>query len=671
MWNLKHSLLILSLIAALGACKVDISAEPDEIVADTTAPTISITAPSSSGSYTTDQQIVSVSGEAGDNIGLHEVTWNDGNGKSGTAQGSTSWSTGGISLIEGSNTITVTARDASGNEASDVISIEYKPSGDGGSGGGDQKAPIVQSTSPADGGSAGPATSVISVNFDEPIYPASVTQSTIELLGPTGTIPFTVEVANAVISIKPDSTLSVGDAFTATVAGTVSDLAGNKLGSDYSWTFTVADDVCAGHYASNFALVQGFSTTKPGNLAKPAKGVPYSDPAYGSCVVRATDHEVEAPNGFARNDYSRRQPFNADESKFLIYAQDGYWHLYNAHDMTYIRKLNLGGGSTEPQWHPTNPDLLYIFPNNGGLTISTYNVLTDATRVVADFRSVSGIVGLPLATSVQTIWPTAARIWTKSEGSPSADARYWGLMVETNDFKPLGMITYDLQTDTITGFFDFLTDGGGIGRPDHISMSPSGKYIVPSWNGSGVNCDSGLLGTLNDPCGLMAYSRDFTSAVGLAVRGPHSDIAIDASGNDVIVISNYATGYVEMYSLATGAVTNLWPIYIDGASTAMHVSGKNYAKPGWVLVSTYAEKNPNGVDLWYARKIMAVELKKDPRILNIAHTYSLTNSYFSEPHAAVNRDFTKIVFNSNWGTGLDTDIDAYMISLPAGAVPAN
>jgi len=34
----------------------------------------------------------------------------------------------------------------------------------------------------------------------------------------------------------------------------------------------------------------------------------------------------------------------------------------------------------------------------------------------------------------------------------------------------------------------------------------------------------------------------------------------------------------------------------------------------------------------------------------------------------VNRDFTKVLFNSNWNVNTDTDVDAYMIEIPAGAV---
>ncbi len=423
-------------------------------------------------------------------------------------------------------------------------------------------------------------------------------------------------------------------------------------------------DACANFYADGFALVEGKDATPPDSgLARPAKGAAYADPAYDACVVRVTDHDSEGLPGFARNDYSRRQPFNADDSRVLVFSQGGEWHLYDVKTLAHVRKLAISGVGVEPHWHPTNPELMYIL---GDMTISTYNVVTDEVKVVADLRNVGTIAGHPGMTSLKDVWPGAARAFTKGEGAPSADARYWAFQVETSDSKGLGMISYDLETDTVTGVYDFARDGNGITRPDHISMSPTGDFVVPSWNGAGVNCPSrAQLGTVNEPCGLMAFSRDFTTATGLAVRGPHSDIGLDANGRDVLVAGDYDSGWVEMWDLATGENTKLWQIYENNNSTAMHISARNFAKPGWVLISTYMEKKPG----WYVQKLMAVEMKAAPRILNIAHSYNTVETYFSETHAAVNRDFTKVMFNSNWQTANVGNTDAYMVSLPDNAVP--
>lgn len=567
-----------------------------------------------------------------------------------------------LSGCGGAGASTSTSTDTGGKTGSGGGSSGGGSSGGGGS---DSSPPAVSATSPAANAVAVTAPASIIADFNEALDANSINDSSMSLTGPTGAIGLSIQLSgDHELVATPSGALQTGTAYTATISKGIKDSAGNPLGQDYVWQFSISNNMCATIYSGGFTPVVGKDSSPPGAMSKPVRAVPYADPAYGSCVIRATDAANEPPVGFARNDYSRREPFNADDSMYLIYAQNGHWHIYKTADTSYLRELNLGGGSTEPQWDPVDRKSLYIFPNNGGLSITKYNVLTDATQVVADFTKLASIAGHPGMNSIRQIWPSAARVYTRDEGSPSADARYWGLMVDDVNFNGLGLITYDMQTNTITGVYDLASHG--IGRPDHISMSPSGKYVVPSWNG-GYSCSSSTsLGTVQNPCGLMSFSRDFSTAVGLVKTGPHSDIALDANGNDVIVISNYGTGYLEMHNLASGQETNLWQIYINGSSTAMHISGKAFKHPGWVLVSTYAGSGTQ----WYSNKVMAVELKANPRIYNLAHTYNIADTYFSETHAAVNRDFTRILFNSNWNTGDVNQIDAYMISLPTNTIPA-
>lgn len=370
--------------------------------------------------------------------------------------------------------------------------------------------------------------------------------------------------------------------------------------------------------------------------------------------------------GFAKNLYSRQQAYNADESLILIFARNGYWHLYDAQTFEYVRQLDLGGGSVEPQWHPSDPDIIYFLPNKGGLSLHAYQVRTDQQKQVVDFTALESIAGYPGVHDIRKLWPNAARIWTRWEGSPSMDARYWAFQVETKDEKPLALITFDLATRSITGSLDIRD----VGRPDHVSMSPKGDYAVASWPEESADCPLfRSRGTLEKPCGVMAFTRDFSKARGLAAKSPHSDLAIDAHGREVIVISNYDSGNLEMIDLASGKVTPLWRIYIGGASTALHVSGKAWKKPGWVLVSTYATNDPDNAKPWYENRLIAVELKKDPRIINLAGIVNDARTYFSEPHASVNRDFTRIIFNANWGSGKDEDIDTYVARLSPDAIP--
>jgi hypothetical protein len=55
------------------------------------------------------------------------VTWSNSRGGSGACSGTTSWSETGITLLSGQNVITVTARDAAGNWATDTLTVTYTP----------------------------------------------------------------------------------------------------------------------------------------------------------------------------------------------------------------------------------------------------------------------------------------------------------------------------------------------------------------------------------------------------------------------------------------------------------------------------------------------------------------------------------------------------------------
>jgi hypothetical protein len=81
---------------------------------DTVAPTLTILSPAST-SVLTYAATITLRGTASDNVGVTEVTWSDSTGASGRAQGTTYWSAADLPLREGTNTLTIRARDAAGN----------------------------------------------------------------------------------------------------------------------------------------------------------------------------------------------------------------------------------------------------------------------------------------------------------------------------------------------------------------------------------------------------------------------------------------------------------------------------------------------------------------------------------------------------------------------------
>jgi hypothetical protein len=99
---------------------------------DPTPPTVQIILPTASPTYSTTVSPINLSGAASDNTIVSQVTWynnrNDGAvGGSGTAIGTTSWDAGLVNLEPGSNVITVSATDGTGNIGTDTITVNYNP----------------------------------------------------------------------------------------------------------------------------------------------------------------------------------------------------------------------------------------------------------------------------------------------------------------------------------------------------------------------------------------------------------------------------------------------------------------------------------------------------------------------------------------------------------------
>ncbi len=417
------------------------------------------------------------------------------------------------------------------------------------------------------------------------------------------------------------------------------------------------------YYQPTFRLT-ALSNEVPQIMPKPAKATSLSaasliDPAYLTRVYRLTDHTLDVPGSARlRHDYSRRQAFNADSSLILVMASNGSWHLFNADTGARVpgKSTNTPGalsglaGDAEAFWHPTDKNVLWY---NRGLKFFAKDVRTDTDTLLVDFTG-----RLP--------WPQATQVWTKAEGVPSADGRYWALMAtnynsSTQQNEIFGIICWDRVTDTFTAL---PASAFGGAWPDHVSMSPSGQYVVPSW-------------AYTPTLGTRAYPRDFSTYRILDPACEHSDLAIGPNGEDMLVIADYATGYIRAVTLSTGAAFNITSLYPAPASGyAVHISGKAYRRPGWVVLSTYADSSSYGAvtpgtpQAPQYRKIMVAELKPGGRILNVAHTRTGARygGYFGEPQASANPDLTRIAFVTNFDDGTD-EVDTYIVGLPSWAIP--
>lgn len=401
--------------------------------------------------------------------------------------------------------------------------------------------------------------------------------------------------------------------------------------------------------------VVGLDTTAPAARPTPELNAPFVDPAYNTTVTRVTDPSQIAEGArptYVRHEYSRRPAFNADGTRVLMSSSNGALHLYavdtEKNRLDYVKTLKVGG-SIEPNWDPVDPHVFHHFgPAGVGLAIRRYDVRTDTDEVARDLEG-----------RVKAIFPSASSMWTKEEGRPSKDGRLWCMMIERYDEATqavsfFGLVAYDFKADRIVGHL------ASSERPDHVSASPLGNYCVPSSDGA---------------MGTRAYSPDFAKFTQLIAKSEHSDLGLDKEGREVFVHTDYTSrlysGYLVAASLDTGDKTPLLRLYgPNHSATAVHISGTAMKKPGYFVVDfdhcteAYAASACDPTKQWFANKTVIVELGREPKLYNLAHTHFGEGGYWSETQSVANGDLTKVLFASSWGKKDEAAAASYLVDVP-------
>jgi fibronectin type 3 domain-containing protein len=123
---------------------------------------------------------------------------------------------------------------------------------------GDITAPVIVDRTPAAGASNVATSSTVSIAFNESIDPASVTGTNVRISTQEGAVSASAVVAGTTVTLTPTQPLAGRTEHTVTVqggAGALTDLAGNRVGSTQSWTFTTAADLTASANAGGPVLV--------------------------------------------------------------------------------------------------------------------------------------------------------------------------------------------------------------------------------------------------------------------------------------------------------------------------------------------------------------------------------------------------------------------------------
>jgi len=111
--------------------------------------------------------------------------------------------------------------------------------GGGGGGDGDSTRPTVVSTVAANLATLVPVNRNITATFSEKMDPATITTATFTVTDPTATlVPGVVTYVGLVATFNPTGDLAPDTLYTARITTGAEDLAGNRLASNYVWSFT-------------------------------------------------------------------------------------------------------------------------------------------------------------------------------------------------------------------------------------------------------------------------------------------------------------------------------------------------------------------------------------------------------------------------------------------------
>ena len=313
---------------------------------------------------------------------------------------------------------------------------------------------------------------------------------------------------------------------------------------------------------SHFSWIKDLGIYPTPQLGEPTARVPFRDPVFHTCLLRVTNRKTDIPtddsSGGFKNEYSRAQSFNADGSLLIARSTEARWYLYDASSLKPLGELPL---NVEPRWDASDPYRIYHFDETRLILL---DLETGQTQIVHEFAD-----DFPDQ--------TLAAVWTRYEGSPTFDGRYWGLMAQDEEWRVIALLVYDLEQDQVIGTRELR----GQHEIDAVSISPLGTYYLAYYD---VDCEEDQIGNADHPCGLMVYDRNLLSGRSVVPVIGHSDTAVDSQGREVVAFQDIQQDEISFVDLESGQITPLFPIDFSHSPIGLHFSGRASEKPGWILI---------------------------------------------------------------------------------------
>lgn len=349
-------------------------------------------------------------------------------------------------------------------------------------------------------------------------------------------------------------------------------------------------------------------------VARPAVGVPMTDPTYGTKVTR-----ISSTNLY-HNDYPNLQPWNSDQSILAFWFANNPRPFYDGTTYAFIKTMQTG---KNPIWSNSDPDKIWNTDDVNGL-LRTVSYSTGAFTTIRTFTGYNNLyIG-------------------DYGGRPDRNERYFPMLATAIAGGANTIMIYDRQADSI-----IATESGGL--PHRMGMSYSGNYVVCNYASNGTGNQQGIW--LMDK-NLVRIRQLYTFG------GRHGDFVQNEAGRDVFVLCNPPVAE----ELPTGIRTVLLNGHNPEALRYGHVSGAMFDYPGWVGFSNYdtvSSAGQPGVD-----QIALIKLDGSGTMKVFAHAHHGGDVYNADPFAAWSRDGKRVAFASEWAGDPNTESYGFIAEMP-------
>ena len=249
----------------------------------------------------------------------------------------------------------------------------------------DNTPPTIVNRSPAPGTTNVAVSSNITVQFSEPMLASSINTSSFRLraAGAPSDVPAMVTYAGTTATLTPNAALALATQYQVTVAGSVSDLNGNQMGSDVIWSFTTGSGTFTDDTYADF-----------GQGAYDPTGIYVSEAGDGEIIL--TPMVVSEFSGTTLPSGWTTAPFGGSPSSVTFsggWANIVHAWLYTTATYSAGRSIefvaNMGGGSYQSAGFTNNGSYnfaIFNFDDAGTVLRARYNE-TPTTDIPGNWRN--------------------------------------------------------------------------------------------------------------------------------------------------------------------------------------------------------------------------------------------------------------------------------------------